>query len=48
MDSLLSKPHVPAFTVPQLSEAMDVLQERARDLTVLNLSLSLGLYVEGT
>lgn len=28
------KPHVPAFTVPQLSEAMDVLQERARDLTV--------------
>ncbi|XP_057784076.1 folylpolyglutamate synthase isoform X2 [Salvia miltiorrhiza] len=28
------KPRVPAFTVPQLSEAMDVLQEKARDLTV--------------
>lgn len=39
MASLLLKPHVPAFTVPQLSEAMDVLQEKARDLTVfLNLS----------
>ncbi|KAH6779654.1 DHFS-FPGS-like protein C [Perilla frutescens var. hirtella] len=28
------KPHIPAFTVPQLSEAMDVLQEKARDLKV--------------
>ncbi|KAL8493885.1 hypothetical protein ACS0TY_024884 [Phlomoides rotata] len=28
------KPDVPAFTVPQLSEAMDVLQERARNLKV--------------
>ncbi|KAK6124747.1 hypothetical protein DH2020_041513 [Rehmannia glutinosa] len=27
-------PLVPAFTVPQLSEAMDVLQEKARDLLV--------------
>lgn len=28
------KPQIPAFTVPQLSEAMDVLQERARELMV--------------
>lgn len=28
------KPHIPAFTVPQLSEAMNVLQEKARDLKV--------------
>lgn len=36
MASLLLKPQVPAFTVPQLSEAMDILQERARDLTVFS------------
>ncbi|KAK3039643.1 hypothetical protein RJ639_027234 [Escallonia herrerae] len=29
------KPQVPAFTVPQLSEAMDVLQERAQELMYL-------------
>ncbi|KAL3819745.1 hypothetical protein ACJIZ3_005650 [Penstemon smallii] len=28
------KPHVPAFTVPQSSEAMDVLQEKANDLKI--------------
>ncbi|XP_050228023.1 folylpolyglutamate synthase isoform X2 [Mercurialis annua] len=28
------KPQIPAFTVPQLSEAMDVLQEKAHELTV--------------
>ncbi|KAI4325627.1 hypothetical protein MLD38_031009 [Melastoma candidum] len=28
------KPHVPAFTVPQLSEAMDVIQEKAEQLMV--------------
>ncbi|KAK9290104.1 hypothetical protein L1049_008268 [Liquidambar formosana] len=28
------KPQIPAFTVPQLSEAMDVLQERANELMV--------------
>ncbi|KAA8518078.1 hypothetical protein F0562_015552 [Nyssa sinensis] len=28
------KPQIPAFTVPQLSEAMDALQERARELMV--------------
>ncbi|KAI9160031.1 hypothetical protein LWI28_004430 [Acer negundo] len=28
------KPEIPAFTVPQLSEAMDVLQERAIELSV--------------
>ncbi|XVF56229.1 hypothetical protein PTKIN_Ptkin06aG0102000 [Pterospermum kingtungense] len=28
------KPQIPAFTVPQLSEAMEVLQERARELMV--------------
>ncbi|KAK4767431.1 hypothetical protein SAY86_015181 [Trapa natans] len=28
------KPEVPAFTVPQLSEAMDVLQERAAELKI--------------
>ncbi|KAG6426942.1 hypothetical protein SASPL_111181 [Salvia splendens] len=34
MDSLLLKPRVPAFMVPQLSEAMDVLQEKERDLMI--------------
>ncbi|KAL0453163.1 UNVERIFIED_CONTAM: Folylpolyglutamate synthase [Sesamum latifolium] len=29
------KPQVPAFTVPQLSEAMDVLQKKAMELKVL-------------
>lgn len=28
------KPQIPAFTVPQLAEAMDVLQDRARELMV--------------
>ncbi|KAK3021337.1 hypothetical protein RJ639_047080 [Escallonia herrerae] len=30
------KPQVPAFTVPQLSEAMDVLQERAQELMMVH------------
>ncbi|TXG70290.1 hypothetical protein EZV62_005225 [Acer yangbiense] len=34
MSFLLLKPEIPAFTVPQLSEAMDVLQERAIELSV--------------
>ena len=32
---LLLKPQVPAFTVPQRSEAMDVLSERANELMVM-------------
>ncbi|KAK6124732.1 hypothetical protein DH2020_041527 [Rehmannia glutinosa] len=39
------KPLVPAFTVPQLSEAMDVLQEKARICWYFNLPLDLGVYV---
>lgn len=35
MSSLLLKPQIPAFTVPQLSEAMDVLQETAREQMVI-------------
>jgi hypothetical protein len=38
MSSLLLKPHVPAFVVPQPSEAMDVIQEVARGLMVNHLS----------
>ncbi|KAK6151325.1 hypothetical protein DH2020_013960 [Rehmannia glutinosa] len=36
------KPQVPAFTVPQLSEAMDVLQEKADALKVTQLFLRFG------
>jgi hypothetical protein len=35
MSSLLLKPQIPAFTVPQLSEAMDVLVERADEQKVI-------------
>ena len=35
MSSLLLKPQIPSFTVPQLSEAMDVLLERAHELKVI-------------
>lgn len=36
---LRMKPRVPAFTVPQLSEAMDVLNKRAEELMVTSLSM---------
>jgi hypothetical protein len=35
MSSLLMKPQIPAFTVPQLSEAMDVILQRAHELKVI-------------
>lgn len=35
MSSLLLKPKIPAFTVSQPSEAMDVIQERACELMVI-------------
>jgi len=36
IESLFSlKPKVPAFTVPQLPEAMDVILERAKELMVI-------------
>lgn len=35
MSSLLLKPQIPAFTVPQLSEAMDVILQRAHELKVI-------------
>lgn len=41
MSSLPLKPKVPAFTVPQLPEAMDVLLERAHELMVILYSSSL-------
>lgn len=34
MSSLLLKRQIPAFTVSQVSEAMDVLQENAQELMV--------------
>jgi folylpolyglutamate synthase len=47
MSSLLLKHQIPAFTVLQVSEAMDVLQENARELMVtivLSLLLSNSLF----
>lgn len=35
MSSLHLKPQIPAFTVPQLSEAMDVILQRAHELKVI-------------
>jgi hypothetical protein len=35
MSYLFLKPKVPAFTVPQLTEAMDVILERAKELMVI-------------
>lgn len=35
MPSLFLKPNVPAFTVPQPPEAMDVILERAKELMVI-------------
>lgn len=35
ISSLLLKPQIPAFTVPQLSEAMDVILQRADELKVI-------------
>ncbi|XP_021282085.1 folylpolyglutamate synthase isoform X2 [Herrania umbratica] len=37
------KPQIPAFTVPQLSEAMEVLQERAHELMLINAGLAVSL-----
>jgi len=37
---LFLKPQIPAFTVPQLSEAMDVLEETAGGLTVIIFSVN--------
>lgn len=42
MSSLLVKPQVPAFTVPQLSEAMEVLEERANGLMVIQTFIKFG------
>lgn len=35
MSSMFLKPKVPAFTVPQPPEAMDVILERAKELMVI-------------
>ena len=40
MSSLHMKRNVPAFTVPQLSEAMFVLGEKASELMVIHVALS--------
>lgn len=35
MSSLILKPNIPAFTVSQLSEAMDVIRARASEIMVI-------------
>ncbi|KAF4373634.1 hypothetical protein F8388_025328 [Cannabis sativa] len=42
------KPKIPAFTVSQLSEAMEVIQERANELEVIKSPLSLEVPLEVT
>lgn len=45
MTSLLLKPQIPAFTVPQLSEAMDALEETAGELKVIILPLNSDILI---